>query len=407
MGAVGIVAEYNPFHPGHLAHIDAVRAALGEDVPVAAVLSGNFVQRGEAACFSKFARAEAAVRCGVSLVLELPAPWCLSSAEGFARGAVGILAATGVVDCISFGSESADARALLRCAEVLDSDAFHDALRAQLAGGRSFAAARSRAAASLAGKEPASVLTSPNDLLGVEYIRAGAAVGYRGDYLPIKRLGPGHDGPGSAAYIREKMTAGEAWMAMLPARAAEVFQAECASGRGPVTAEKLRLPILSRLRMLREEDFARLPDAAEGLDHRLYAAVRNAASPQEAAMAAKSRRYALSRLRRMVMCAALGITRGDAEGTPPYIRVLAMDEKGRELLRKMRKTAALPVIVKPAGVRKMSDEIQRIFALTAMAHDLFALGYERQEDQRAGEDWRFSPHVLQSTSVFTEKTASF
>ena len=125
----GIVAEYNPFHGGHLRHIEAIRAAAGEDTPIVAVLSGDFVQRGEAAVFSKSARAEAAVRCGVSLVLELPLPWCLSSAEGFARGGIGLLSASGVVETVSFGSESGDLAELVKCAEALESDAFRLGLR--------------------------------------------------------------------------------------------------------------------------------------------------------------------------------------------------------------------------------------------------------------------------------------
>ena len=125
----GIAAEYNPFHFGHLRQIERIRTEFGEDTAVVAVLSGDFVQRGEAACFSKFARAEAAVRCGVSLVLELPLPWCLSSAEGFARGMMGLLRAAGVIDIISFGSESADLDALIKCAEAIESADFSSILR--------------------------------------------------------------------------------------------------------------------------------------------------------------------------------------------------------------------------------------------------------------------------------------
>ncbi len=391
--AVGVVAEYNPFHGGHLYHINAVRAALGEDTPVAVVLSGDFVQRGEAAVFSKFARAEAAVRCGASLVLELPLPWCLSSAEGFARGAVGLLAATGAVDALSFGSESGDMDAMIRCAEALDTDTFKYNLRESLQKGISFAAARERAAAALVGAD-AGILHSPNDLLGVEYIRAARAAGADMTFLPIKREGAVHDRAGSASAIRAGMAAGEDWLDGIPAGAAEVYKREMAEGRGPVLPDHLRQAIMSRLRMLNEEDLALLPDAAEGLEHRLYRAIQNTVSPQEAAMAAKTKRYALSRLRRMICCAALGVRRETAEGIPPYIRVLAMDEKGAALLKSMRRTATLPVIAKPAHAKRLDAHAREIFALTSRAHDLYALGFSDEKQRTALADWRTSPIVV-------------
>ena len=127
MNIIGIVCEYNPFHKGHAWQIQAGRAALGEDSAVVCVMSGDYVQPGEAAVFSKFARAEAACRCGADLVFELPLPWALSSAEGFARGAVAILAATGVVDTLSFGSECGDVAALDSLAQCLDSEEYRRA----------------------------------------------------------------------------------------------------------------------------------------------------------------------------------------------------------------------------------------------------------------------------------------
>ena len=379
----GIVAEYNPFHGGHLRHIEAIRAAAGEDTPIVAVLSGDFVQRGEAAVFSKSARAEAAVRCGVSLVLELPLPWSLSSAEGFARGGIGLLTASGVVDTVSFGSESGDLAELVKCAEALDSDSFRLALRDALTHGSSFASAREKAVRVLIG-DGADVLRSPNDLLAVEYIRAAAAMKGELSFLPVKREGPAHDAPGSASDLRGRMREGDAWLRSVPENAAAVFRREQAEGRGPVLPGALSAAVMSRLRGLREEDMA----------HRLFRAIQNSASPEEAAQAAKTKRYALSRLRRMVMCAALGVKKGDADGIPPYIRVLAMDRKGAALLRTMRRTASLPVITKPARVKDLDERSKAIFELTSRAHDLFALGYEDEKQHVALGDWRSSPAVI-------------
>ena len=391
MGAVGIIAEYNPFHAGHLRQL----RSLGED-PAVVVLSGDYVQRGEPAVFDKFARAEAAVRCGAALVLELPLPWCLSSAEGFARGGVGMLLATGAVDTLSFGSESGDADALNACADALLRPELTELLRQELATGASFAAARERAVFRLAGAA-AEPLRRPNDLLAVEYIRQLRLLGGTLKLHPIRREDSVHDGPGSASVLREMMDRRENWLTGIPPEAAAVYEREIHDGKGPVRPEDLRLAMLSRLRERTEEDLARLPDAAEGLEHKLYEAIRNETDPEEMAHAAKSRRYALSRLRRMLMCAALSVERGMADGTPPYLRVLAMDERGMELLRSMRASAHCPVIVKPAAFREMPEETRRIFSLGSDAHDFYVLGRSSSARQRCGEDLRTTPFIIKET----------
>lgn len=398
MRAVGVVAEYNPLHVGHLSQLREIKkraSSPGQDIPVVIALSGDFVQRGEAAVFSKFARAEAAVRCGASLVLELPLPWCLSSAEGFARGGIGILLSTGIVDAISFGSESGDLTAMRDCVSALKSPAYSDTLRQVLQCGISYASARRRAVAALAGEQTARVLDSPNDLLGVEYLRAVGEKGREIEFLPVIRSGSRHDGAGSASDIRRRMAEGEDWLLEIPPEAARVFRAEMDDGRGPVMPEDLRLPLLSRLREREKADFSAAPDVSEGLENPLWAAAMIETDPERIAAAAKSKRYALSRLRRAVLCTALGIRAGDACGTPPYLRVLAMDARGAELLADMRRSARVPVITKPAHVRREDAAVQRVFALGSRAHDLYVLGYKAEDQQRGGEDLRTGPYIHQ------------
>ena len=393
MAVAGIIAEYNPFHRGHLRQVRELRRRCGEDTPVVAVMSGDFVQRGEAAVFSKYARAEAAVRCGVSLVLELPLPWCLSSAEGFARGGVGLLQALGIVDIISFGSESADAEGLCLLAETLDSEAFSGKLPPFLAEGLPFAEARTRAVEALVGKERADLLRSPNDLLGTEYIRAAKRLGFAADFRPIRREGSLHDGAGSASEIRARLLHGESAGDAVPPECAAILCRETEAGRGPVSEASLRAAILSRLRMLDREDFAALPDAGEGIENRLFEACREVLSPAAAAAAAKSRRYALSRLRRMVYCAALGIRSGAADGTPPYARILAADPVGCALLREMRRTCSVPIINKPADLPRENTHAREIFELGSRAHDLYVLGYASEQWQNGLQDWRQGPFI--------------
>ena len=392
MKAVGIVAEYNPFHGGHQYQIRKIREICGADTPIVAVMSGDFVQRGEAASYDKFTRAEAAVCGGVSLVIELPLPWSLSSAEGFARGGVGLLGATGVIDALSFGSERGDLLPLQKTAAVLDTPEFTDALKAALTGGTPFAAARAKAARALLG-DAAAVLDTPNDLLAVEYLRAAAKLGYTFNYITIRRESSVHDGVGSASELRALLRAGESLSGRVPDEAWDVFRRADDAGRGFVSPESLRTAVVSRLREKTPEDFAAVPDAAEGLHFRLYEAARRGTSAEEIADLAKSKRYAHARLRRMVMCAALGVRAGDAGGVPPYIRVLAFDACGAALLREMKTRAALPVIVKSARVRDENEAVRRVFDLGSRARDLYVLGWENRAAQAADGDYRATPHV--------------
>ena len=392
MKAVGIVAEYNPFHGGHQYQIRKIRESCGADTPVVAVMSGDFVQRGEAASYDKFTRAEAAVRGGVSLVIELPLPWSLSSAEGFARGGVGLLGATGVVGALSFGSESGNLSAIEKTAAVLDTPEYNETLKAMLTGGTPFAAARAGAARALLGNT-AAVLNTPNDLLAVEYLRAAAKLGHTFKYIPIRREGSVHDGAGSASELRALLREGESLAGRIPGEAWDVFRGADEAGRGFVSPESLRTAILSRLRERTPEDFAAVPDAAEGLHFRLYEAARRGVSPEEIADLARSKRYAHARLRRMVMCAALGVRAGDADGVPPYIRALGFDARGAALLREMKTHAALPVIIKSARIRDENETARRVFDLGSRAHDLLVLGWQNRAAQAADSDYRATPYA--------------
>ena len=152
--------------------------------------------------------------------------------------------------------------------------------------------------------------------------------------------------------------------------------------------------MLSRLRMLPREVYLALPDADEGLGNALYHAAHEEATLSAVLAAAKSRRYALSRLRRMTMCAALGVASGMAEGTPPYARVLAANERGRGLLREMNERSAVPIVTKPAAARTLPEPVRGVFAHTADAHDLYVLAYTAREERRCGGDWRRSPTMV-------------
>lgn len=400
MKVIGIVGEYNPFHFGHAYHIEQSRIKAGEDSAVVCVMSGDFVQRGSAAVYSKFARAEAAVKSGVDLVLELPTPWALSSAEGFARGAVGILDGIGVVDTLSFGSECGDAEALKNAAKTLLCENTAHNIRRVLDEneGISFAAARQRAVESI-DPESAKLLSTPNNILGIEYLKAILAADSKLDCITVQRVGASHDGgedlfPRSASDIRTRLQDGRDISGDIPGSADEVYKREQKLGRGPVFSQDLELAAISRLRSLALTDFEKLPDCGEGLARCIATASKNETSLEAIAAAAKSKRYALSRIRRILMCAVLGIDETAAKGMPPYARVLAANDVGCVILKAAKDKSRIPVLTKPASVRTMSDEALKLFELCSDAHDFYVLGYSALSERRGGDDWRHSPIIL-------------
>lgn len=401
MAVIGIVCEYNPFHRGHQLHIEKTRAALGENSPVVCVMSGDFVQRGEAAVYAKSARAEAACRCGADLVAELPLPWSLASAEGFARGAVSLLGALGASH-LAFGSETGELRPLEDLAQTLLDPALTAEVKALLTedASLSYAAARERAAARRLG-ERALLLRQPNNILAVEYLKAAYDQRLELEPLPILREGAGHDaervgdGPCSAAQLRQRLRAGKSLEGEIPPEAAAVFSRERERGREIADSAALELAVLSRLRMLEEEDYLRLPDAGDGPGRRLYRAVQEERSLDAVLSAAKTKRYALSRLRRMCLCAALGVREGMSRELPPYARILALNARGRELLRGVRNVSPIPILTKPAAVRDLGRECETLFTLGARAHDLYVLGYPAEGERRAGMDWRTGPVIVE------------
>ena len=202
MKTAAVVAEYNPFHKGHEYQLDMTRRAGATHV--VAVMSGNFVQRGEAAVYDKFLRAAAAMRCGADLVLELPLPWAMSGAQSFARGAVSMVGALGCVDMLSFGCECADINRLRTVAKAVYSSEFDERLSDLLPVCSSYAVARRRAAAEMLGEDHACVLDSPNNILAVEYISAAEQIELGTDFNAVCRVGDGynisvHSGSGFAS----------------------------------------------------------------------------------------------------------------------------------------------------------------------------------------------------------------
>lgn len=402
METAGIIAEYNPLHMGHVRLLEETRRLLGPETAVICVMSGNFVQRGDFALLRKHARAAAAVQSGADLVLELPLPWAVASAERFARGAVRTLAASGLVTRLAFGSECGESAALDRLAAALLSEDFPPLLKQELAQGDSFAAARQRAAAALLSPADAALLEQPNNILGVEYCKELLRLNLSIRPLTVKRTGGAHDQPGtasplpSASAIRALLQAGETEQAlsyMAPAMA-EACREELRAGRAPVFRETCERAMLARLRTMDRADFAALDQGREGLGNRLYRASRTAASLEELLASAKTKRYAHARLRRMVLWAFLGLSPAGLPEDVPYLRPLAANAAGRALLGRMRKTAAVPVLTRPAGAGRLSPQAQALFSLEVRASDLYTLAYPDLAAAQGGGEWREGPAML-------------
>ena len=334
MKIVGIICEYNPLHRGHAKQFDRIRSLLGDDTAIVCLMSGNYVQRGAPAIVDKSLRAEAAVRCGADLVLELPVTYALSSAEGFAAGGVRILG--GFCDYLCFGAETAQGAALIRTAEALLSQDFPPLLRRYLDRGESFPAARQAALEELGLQ--AALLSTPNNILAVEYCKAILSQGCAMQPLPIHRCGSYHDtladqeNP-SATAVRRLMTMGEAWTGCVPEAARDIF-----TGASLHTVDAGERAILSRLRTMRDAEFEALPYGSEGLWRKLMHACRSEATLEGIIAATKSKRYTRTRIDRMILCAYLGIRLQDMLSPVPYTRVLAFRDRGRTALKAARRT---------------------------------------------------------------------
>ena len=329
MHATGIICEYNPLHLGHKKQLDLIRSRQSAEDRIVCLMSGNFVQRGHPAILDKQVRAKAAIDCGADLVLELPVTAALSSAEGFAAKGVEILSR--LCDSLCFGAETPDSQVLMTTAQALLSDRFPPALREQLERGLSFPAARSAALAQLG--FDAAVLEQPNNILAIEYCKAILSQNSPLVPMPILRQGSYHDtapdpeNP-SATAVRRLMLEGNGWLPFVPQPA--------------VAADALHSlhwgekAMLYRLRTMTDAEFEALPYGSEGLWRKLMHACREQNTLEDILTATKSKRYTRTRLDRMVMCAFLGLTAADMEAPIPYVRVLAFNDKGRELLNRVR-----------------------------------------------------------------------
>ena len=376
MLSAGIICEYNPFHSGHSYLIRRLREYGATHI--VAVMSGNFVQRGDAAILSKHARALQALLCGADLVVELPLPWAVSGAERFALGGISLLDAMNV-DLIGFGSECGNVDRLKEASQALTSPLLREAMRQALAKGSTFAAARQDAVKQLYGIKTAELLRDPNNILGIEYLKAIDRIGSGIVPITVQRYGAVHDatsgtGPyASSGQIRNMLQNGQDCSALMPPAAFSVLQEEIRLKQAPASLFLAERAVLSRLRRMDRSDFALLPDISEGLENRVLNAVRQAVSLEELYRLIKTKRYPLARIRRIVLSAFLDLKAEYASGFPPYLRVLGIGKRGPEILQKAKGSGKLPIVSRPADRNALESTARKIADLESRAADLYAL----------------------------------
>ena len=385
-----ITAEYNPFHKGHRWQLEQVRAAGASHVAV--VMSPDFTQRGTPAIFPKRLRAQAALQNGADLVLELPVCYALAGAQRFAFGAVQLAAAMGCADLLAFGAEDADLVQLRQACTALQQEEVNQTIRQLLPSGITFAKARERAVAAVYGEETALLLQKPNNILAIEYLcQLEKLPDAHIQPLALGRIGNTHDGEpvgefASASFLRGLMLEGrwEQAQQYLPQNVWQLYRQAQQDGQF-ADLQLGERAVLSALRRMEQKEMAQLADLSEGLENRLYRASREACSLEQLYAAVKSKRYPLARVRRLVMNAFLQLPAQMQMLPPPYLRVLGMNERGKQILSAMKRTASLPVSTSLMKLARSTQAARQWAQVEAAACDQYSIFC--QQIQASGSDW--------------------
>ncbi len=368
MSVFALICEYNPFHNGHKYLIEQVKK---EGDALIAVMSGSFVQRGDIAVADKFSRAETAIRNGADIVIELPAIYACANAETFAKSGVGIISSLGIVEKLCFGAENDNISLLKQAAEAFDDKAFKTELKRIMDSGGNYPNAVQQAIGMVCSPAVASVIDKPNNILAIEYIKALSDKDI--EPIAVKRIGTAHDSKiitekyTSASNIREMINNGTDYSAFVPDYNID----------NPADIKNLERAILYKMRTMSKDEIKKLPDITEGLENRIYDAVRTSDSIDKLFESVKTKRYTMARIRRIVISALLGINAEIQKEKPRYIRVLAFNEKGVELMSEIKGKCPLPLITNVAdGYKELSGAAKKVFDIDILASDIYNLATE-------------------------------
>lgn len=390
---LGIIAEYNPFHNGHLFHLNESKKLTGSSYTVA-IMSGNFAQRGNTSIIDKWSKAKSAIECGVDLVVELPVLYSTSSAENFAEGAIKILASLKVVDYLSFGAETADINLLNNIATVLNEEPkeYKSLLSEELKKGLSYPKARENALMIYLNdiKKYSNVLSSPNNILGIEYIKALKKYNSIIQPIAMPRHESGHNdlnyhgNIASSTAIRNitKNNGFDILRKLMPEPSYTNLIKNIKVGHVVPDLSVFEKEIIFNLRKMSIYDISQLPDVSEGLEFAIKNAANSCNSLVELLNIIKSKRYTQTRIQRILLYSLLGITKKDiaiSKKTQPYVRVLGFNEKGKYLISEVAK--ANPKLNIITSVKKFTDKnlnrnLKSMLEKDIWATDVYTIGYE-------------------------------
>lgn len=380
-----IACEYNPFHNGHLYHITKTRES-GADA-IICIMSGNFVQRGDVAIAEKHSRAKIALMNGADLVLELPLKYAVAPAQLFADGFIKTAAATGLDGFISFGAKD-DLCDLIKLVDCMFSDNAENFAALQVKNGFNYAKAKSMFVEKELGEYFSNILNDANNMLALEYLRSARAHFPTVGIKSITRKNVMHnsilpDGNfASASYIRKLLYDSydnslndflHSIKRFIPDNEYNYLLNEYSSGRFPSDRNRFEIATVSRLFTLTLEEIAVINNVNEGLENRIFNAIKNNVVLSEMLDDVKSKRFTHSRIRQIFMNAILGINRNDIEAGLSYIRVLGFNSKGRQCLHQMKSTSKIPVIANLSEIDKNNESAARDAYLDYEAGKLFSL----------------------------------
>ena len=399
---IGIICEYNPFHNGHLYQIEKIREEFGADTNVIAVMSGNYVQRGGVAIADKGIRAKCAVLSGVNLVLELPFPYSMSSAEYFARSAVHILTEIGCVDYISFGSESGSLDSLYATATLMLTDDYFKTLdelsKKENERKMGHAALCEAALLAISGSKPTVSLT-PNNILAIEYIKAVITLKSPLKLHTVKREFNSFSDEGfvpgniqSATAIRKSISENDiSALEFIPNITKNAFLEAISTGEFPCENERLSPAVIASLRLNLPSLFEDIHDTSGGLYNRLKDMSFKANSIESLICTAESKHFTKARIRRSLFYSLLGVTSSHFNELPAYTQLLAFDTFGRAMLKTIGKQSSFPVLTKPSDIDKLPVEALPQKELSDKADAIFQMTKPIPKDGNSA--LRFTPFV--------------
>lgn len=393
-GVLGIVSEYNPFHNGHLHHLNYSKEITKSTFSIA-VMSGNFTQRGDTALVNKWTRTEMALKSGIDLVIELPTVYATSSAENFAEGAIKILNSLGIVDYVSFGSEIGDIQPLNEVAEILykEPKEFSSLITRQLKSGLSYPKARELAISMYFGssKKFTEILENPNNVLAIEYLKALKK--YKSSIVPltIKRDYSDYNskkirnGIASSTAIRTMIENKKNIHYVVPFETYELMEEQINLGHIIPNLTVFEKQIIYNLRKMSLQEIACLPDVSEGLEYRIKEAVNISNNLETLISHIKTKRYTLTRIQRILLHSLLGITTKDINSSKkavPYIRVLGFNKHGKRIISAIAaNNPNLKIIVslKKFMENNSNNTLRNMISKDILATNIYTLGYKSND----------------------------